>query len=111
MQAMESAFQDAALLGIPVTVAAGDDGSADGTGGLAADFPASAPHALGCGGTRLQGAGSVISNENVWNSGTQNGATGGGVSDFFSKPAYQAATNVPPPPGGAAGGRGVPDVA
>ena len=35
---------------------------------------------------------------------------GGGVSNVFPKPAYQAATNVPPSPGGA-GGRGVPDVA
>src|SRR5271165_6091854 len=110
MQAMESAIQDAALLGIPVTVAAGDGGSADGTIGLAADFPASAPHALGCGGTRLQGAGSTVTSEAVWNSGAQGGATGGGVSEIFPKPAYQAATNVPPSPGGAAGGRGVPDV-
>jgi kumamolisin len=108
MQAMESAFQDAALLGIPVTVAAGDGGSADGTNGLAADFPSSAPHALGCGGTRLQGAGTTITSETVWNSGAQGGATGGGVSSVFPKPAYQAATNVPPSPGG--GGRGVPDV-
>jgi kumamolisin len=109
MQAMESAFQDAALLGIPVTVAAGDGGSAGGTNGLAADFPASAPHALGCGGTRLQGSGSTITSETVWNSGAQGGATGGGVSSGFPKPAYQAAINVPPSPV-AGGGRGVPDV-
>jgi kumamolisin len=110
MTAMESAFQDAANLGIPVTVASGDDGSFDKTGGLAADFPASAPHALGCGGTRLQGSGSSITSETVWNSGATDGATGGGVSDFFSKPTYQSGVSVPPPGGGGAGGRGVPDV-
>ena len=110
MRSVESAFNDAANLGIPVTVAAGDDGSDDGTGGLAADFPASAPHALGCGGTRLQGSGSTVTSETVWNSGTASGSTGGGVSNVFAKPSYQAGTNVPPPPGGGAGGRGLPDV-
>jgi kumamolisin len=110
MTAMEAAFQDAANLGIPVCVASGDDGSSDGATGLNVDFPASAPHALGCGGTLLQGSGSVISSEVVWNGGTANGATGGGVSGFFAKPAYQASANVPAP-GGAAGGRGVPDEA
>jgi len=47
MQNLEGAFQDAANLGIPVIVAAGDDGSADvkPPAGLNADFPASAPHA------------------------------------------------------------------
>jgi kumamolisin len=109
MQAFDRAFQDAANLGIPVTVAAGDGGSVDGTSGLAADFPASAPHALGCGGTQLQGNGSTITNEVTWNSGLQLGATGGGVSAFFAKPSYQSGVNVPAPTGGS-GGRGVPDI-
>jgi kumamolisin len=109
MQSMESAFQDAANLGIPVTVAAGDDGSADQTDGLSVDFPASALHAVGCGGTCLQGSGSSVTSETVWNSGQENGATGGGVSTVFAKPSYQAGTNVPPSPS-ETGGRGVPDV-
>ena len=110
MNAFEAAFQDAANLGIPVCVASGDDGSSDGATGLNVDFPSSAPHALGCGGTLLQGTGSVISSEVVWNGGTSGGATGGGVSSQFPKPSYQATAHVPPPTG-STGGRGVPDVA
>ena len=37
------------------------------------------------------------------------GATGGGVSNVFAKPAYQASINVPAP-AKSTGGRGVPDV-
>ena len=56
MQQMEQAFAAAAAMGVTVTVAAGDNGSGDGVNdGLAhVDFPASAPHALACGGTSLQ---------------------------------------------------------
>jgi len=117
MRAFESAFQDAANLGIPVCVSAGDGGSFDATGSLQVDFPASAPHALGCGGTKLTASGGAIISETVWNSVikdsqglTMRQGTGGGVSQFFAKPVYQAKVNVPAPPGGAIGGRGVPDV-
>jgi kumamolisin len=110
MSAFEAAFQDAAKLGIPVCVASGDDGSSDGATGLNADFPASAPHALGCGGTLLQGAGGTISSEVVWNGGTSGGATGGGFSSQFARPFYQATVHVHGPTGSTSG-RGVPDVA
>jgi kumamolisin len=109
MQSFEKAFQDAAALGVPVFVAAGDNGSADGQSGLNADFPASAPHAIGCGGTDLFGKDGVITSEVVWNGGNQGGASGGGVSSIFPKPAYQSGAHVPSPTG-AGGGRGVPDV-
>jgi len=107
LMAIESAFQTAASMGIPVTVASGDQGSTDGTSSLTVDFPASAPHALACGGTHLEGQTS-ITNEVVWN--RNGGASGGGVSNFFSKPSYQDSIKVPSPsqPGG---GRGVPDIA
>jgi kumamolisin len=54
MDEMEQALADAAAMGVTVAVAAGDSGSTDGrSDGLQhVDFPASAPHALGCGGTR-----------------------------------------------------------
>ncbi len=116
-QAFDQAFQDAANLGIPVCVASGDSGSFDGTGSLMVDFPASAPHALGCGGTTLVGSGGSISSETVWNvlfqddqGNTFREGTGGGVSQFFPKPSYQSSITVPPAPAGTAGGRGVPDV-
>ncbi|MHB1699508.1 MAG: S53 family peptidase [Acidobacteriaceae bacterium] len=113
MKAMDSAFQAAALLGVTVTVAAGDNGSTDGVadGANHVDFPASSPHALACGGTRVTENGGVISSEIVWNElAISEGATGGGVSDVFPLPSWQAAANVPAPTT-ASGGRGVPDVA
>src|SRR5271170_7270925 len=65
MSALDAACQSAAPLGITITVAAGDDGSTDGlTGGQNhVDFPASSPHVLACGGTKLQGSGNTISSE------------------------------------------------
>ncbi len=76
------------------------------------DFPASSPHVLACGGTRLTVDGNAIADETVWNNGAGQGATGGGVSDQFPLPDYQTGANVPPSgnPGGHVG-RGVPDVA
>lgn len=99
--ALDSVFADAGTLGIVVTAAAGDRGSADGgtDGENHCDFPASSPNVLGCGGTRL-----VNNSETVWNDGTES-ATGGGISDAFPRPQWQADAGVP------ATGRGVPDVA
>ena len=114
--ALDQALADAAALGVTVCVAAGDNGSGDGQSGTHVDFPASSPHALACGGTSLRGnAGTgVISSETVWNDGASGGVTGGGVSDAFGLPSWQAAAGVPAragAPAGAAAGRGVPDVA
>jgi kumamolisin len=112
--ALDAAMADAAALGVTVCVAAGDSGSSDAQAGGKphADFPASSPHALGCGGTRLQGdpATGTITAETVWNDGPGGGATGGGVSDVFALPSWQAAAGVPVRAGGGTG-RGVPDVA
>jgi len=92
MAAMDEAFQAAAVLGITVCVAAGDSGSSDGVadGGNHVDFPASSPHALACGGTRLQAGAAGIDKEVVWNDGNAaGGAGGGGVSAVFALPAWQ----------------------
>lgn len=108
--ALDQALADAAALGITVTVAAGDRGSSDGAsdGKNHADFPASSPHALACGGTRLEADPSTgaIASETVWNDGPSS-ATGGGYSDVFPAPAWQ---NPPASGTQAASGRGVPDV-
>jgi len=114
--ALDAAIADGAALGVTVCAAAGDNGSSDGQsdGASHADFPASSPHALACGGTSLQGdpATGVISSETVWNDGPGQGATGGGVSDTFAVPAWQAPAGVPVRAGAGGGpGRGVPDVA
>jgi kumamolisin len=110
--AMETAIEDAAALGVTVTVAAGDNGSSDGEtdGGAHVDFPASSPYSLACGGTTLSSSGQTIKSEVVWNEAASNeGATGGGVSIEFDLPTWQANSNVPKSPSGNAG-RGVPDV-
>jgi kumamolisin len=113
--AMEAAMSDAAVLGITVCVASGDNGSGDAVndGQAHVDFPASGPHALGCGGTKLLADPSTgaISSEVVWNETASNeGASGGGVSDQFILPPYQATAGVPARADGSSG-RGVPDVA
>jgi kumamolisin len=123
--AMDAAIADAAAMGITVCVASGDNGSGDAVsdGQSHVDFPASSPHALGCGGTKLIANPStgVISSEVVWNETAANeGAGGGGVSDHFAVPSFQANAGVPArvarsaavsEAAAAAGGRGVPDVA
>jgi len=111
LSALDAACQSAAALGITITVAAGDNGSTDGGTGNNVDFPASSPHVLACGGTKLSGNGSTITSEVVWNEqATGEGASGGGVSNVFPLPSWQANANVPAP-SVSTGGRGVPDVA
>jgi len=111
-------LQSAASLGITVCVAAGDSGSADFAaddpnwdGKAHVDFPASDPFVLACGGTQLSALSGSISNEVVWDDGTNDG-TGGGVSRVFALPSYQQNAGVPPAadPAGPVM-RGVPDVA
>ena len=114
---MDGVFADAAALGVTVTVAAGDNGSSDdpnSTSGVHVDFPASSPHVLACGGTQLIGnlSTNTITSEVVWNELANNeGAGGGGVSDVFPLPSWQANVGVPTIAGGTSTGRGVPDVA
>jgi kumamolisin len=115
LNAFNQAFQEAGTMGKTVFVAAGDNGSSDGQsdGRNHVDFPSSSPFAVACGGTTLQASSgnSSIASETVWNEQSQSeGATGGGVSDYFPKPDYQSQINVPPPQT-QSGGRGVPDVA
>ena len=110
--ALDSACQAAALLGVTITVACGDNGSTDGVtdGADHVDFPASSPHVLACGGTKITAASGTLTNEVVWNElASGEGATGGGVSTLFPKPTWQASVNVPAA-SDAAGGRGLPDV-
>jgi kumamolisin len=121
LRGYDQTFADAAALGITVCCASGDNGSADRVeDGLAhVDFPASSPHVLACGGTRLDAGGSSrqepgghpVPSERAWNDG-QGGATGGGVSDAFDPPVWQRSAGVPASVNpGRRVGRGVPDVA
>jgi len=112
--AFDQVLQDAAAMGVTVCCSSGDDGSSDirrpqdRDGQPHVDFPASSPFALACGGTSLLGSGTMINSEVCWNDGQ--GATGGGVSTTFARPAYQSKAKVPKSPVHKVG-RGVPDVA
>jgi kumamolisin len=114
LDGLNEALQAAAAMGVTVCVAAGDNGSADmgsdWDGKPHADFPASSPYAVACGGTTLAAAGASISGESVWNDGQSGGATGGGVSDYFALPSYQGSVAIPLSPTNFKG-RGLPDLA
>lgn len=97
-QGMTPALDNASafnLPGIAVTAASGDDGYLDwhaepgATKGFA-EYPASSPHVVAVGGTRLQiplGAGRTWAGETVWNG---NGAGGSGCSvEFVAQPWQQ----------------------
>lgn len=99
--------------GIVITASAGDDGylswdaENESLRGYA-EFPASSPHVVAVGGTRLSlGAGASWSEETVWNG---DGAGGGGCSVIFTAPLWQQ--NVKGFPAvGCASKRAVADVA
>ncbi len=111
--ALNSACQDGATMGVTVLAASGDNGSSDGStsGNPTVDFPASSPFVVGCGGTKLKISGGAVGSEQAWNELASNeGATGGGVSEVFALPSFQTSAKVPKAPNGFVG-RGVPDVA
>jgi len=109
VSAMESLLRDATKLGITVVAAAGDSGVTDGMadGKAHVDFPASSPYVLAVGGTHLAVSDDKVTSEVVWNSGV--GATGGGFSDLFPRPEWQAQVSAPAP-GIDVSRRGLPDV-
>jgi kumamolisin len=103
---------EAAVRGITVTAATGDTGFTAGVhdGAPHVALVASIPYALACGGTTLHLASGAIDKETVWNT-AMSCATGGGVSEYFPKPPWQATANVPVVPVTKFAGRGIPDVA
>jgi len=117
VQAIDDRLNAARLLGITVCVSSGDDGSGDqiDDGHAHIDFPSSSPNALGVGGTMLTKSGSNTSEVTWWQSPgrrTQNGggATGGGVSTVFPRPAWQK-VKVKSLNAGSIDGRVAPDIA
>ncbi len=111
--AIDAAFQMAARLGITVCCASGDKGAFEAAHTpYTVPFPASSPHVLACGGTRLDVLGSARTRESVWNeSDTVGLASGGGISRVFGLPPFQKRRDVPPRAGTRRAGRGSPDVA
>jgi kumamolisin len=111
LRALDAVLADAARVGMTVLAAAGDHGAGDGVGDgrVHADFPASSPNAVGCGGTTVVGLNGRMVSEVVWNDG-DGWATGGGISDVFTVPSWQTA-QMPSNLETGKPGRGVPDVA
>jgi hypothetical protein len=117
IDAVNESLQEAALRHITVCVASGDDGSDDQVGdGLAhVDFPASSPFVLGVGGTDLRSRQGQVT-ERCWKDGDGlradgGGSSGGGVSNHFARPTWQAGIDITSVNPGAPLGRVVPDVA
>ncbi|HET9895614.1 MAG TPA: S53 family peptidase [Streptosporangiaceae bacterium] len=108
-------LQAAAMQGITVCVASGDDGAGDQVqdGRAHVNFPATSPFVLAVGGTMMSG---TPLREVVWwdepgdRSVQGGGSTGGGVSTIFTRPDWQA-VQVPSLNPGSIDGRVVPDVA
>ncbi|HEY6121803.1 MAG TPA: S53 family peptidase [Pyrinomonadaceae bacterium] len=110
---IDKLFQLAALRGITICCSSGDNGISELTGQrFTVAFPASSPHVLACGGTRLEVKQSGQRSETVWNQWRQfKLASGGGVSKIFALPLYQKNSNVPSRASNGTRGRGIPDVA
>jgi hypothetical protein len=90
----------AAIAGIPVFAASGDDGSqacrTNHIAGPAVTFPASDPYATAVGGTTLNISTAGADHETAWGTPTtpDGGGGGGGVSNFFPIPSWQTGTGV-----------------
>jgi kumamolisin len=117
LAAINNRLQAMALLGITTCVSAGDDGSGDEEtdGKMHVDFPASSPFVLSVGGTMLSKAGQNVSEVTWWEApghrtGNGGGSTGGGVSEVFSRPAWQN-VHVKSLNGELFDGRVLPDIA
>ncbi len=117
MQSLDSIFQQAAAQGQAIFAAAGDSGAYDcypnqssNSNSLAVDSPADDPNVVGVGGTTLNltSGGGGNGSESVWSYSSQHEGGGGGLSVYFSRPAYQAGPGVQN--GYSNGKREVPDV-
>ena len=102
-QAENLIFEQAAAQGQTVFSAAGDEGSNDCNAFettspvdpvLSVDDPSSQPYVVAAGGTTMDDATQPAS-EHVWNDGAAWGAGGGGISESWPMPAWQAAPQVP----------------
>ncbi|HTO84129.1 MAG TPA: S8 family serine peptidase [Methylomirabilota bacterium] len=107
IEAMQRALVGAALRGMTVCCASGDQGAIDSLFGTRAevDFPASSPYVLACGGTSLRIVDGEHRDEIAWSRG------GGGASDVFPQPDWQGeGISVRDADGSLKTGRAIPDV-
>ena len=119
ISAVDIALQHCVFQGTTVCVASGDGGSGSkqSDGKAHVRFPASDPYVLSVGGSTIGNITLRGHDECVWNDtfgiapNVASGATGGGVSDYFDLPVYQANAGVPKSVNDGHVGRTVPDVA
>jgi kumamolisin len=108
MDAVSLAFLEAALLGVTVFAASGDDGSSCDQNDNRAHvlYPASDPGVTICGGTSIADVSGSSFSEKTWP------PTGGGISYNFPLPSWQNDVGVPLSVNGDGHvGRGTPDIA
>ena len=98
-QMNDNIFANANAIGQTWFAASGDSGSRDcGTSLLSVDHPANSPHVMGVGGTQpVCSSGLTVSNPACGGYGSEHGwnDSGGGVSQFFARPAFQTGCSVP----------------
>jgi hypothetical protein len=105
-QAENLLFEQAVAQGQSVFAAAGDNGSDDcntfetptvasGQNPVSVDDPGSQPYVVSVGGTTIENAAVQPPVERVWNDGGTGGATGGGISESWTMPTWQQASDVP----------------
>ncbi|MFI5399104.1 MAG: protease pro-enzyme activation domain-containing protein [Candidatus Binatia bacterium] len=97
-QTNDSIFANANAIGQTWFAASGDSGSNDCSNTLSVDHPANSPHVMGAGGTTPSCSSGMISSspgcggygsESAWSD------SGGGISQVFSRPAFQTGCSVP----------------
>jgi kumamolisin len=100
---LDELFTAAALVGVSVFCSSGDNGAElDPNGKPHVLAPASTPFSVGCGATVIENAGAL---ESAWEK------SGGGFSERFEVPQWQAGAQPSASHYGLRAGRGVPDVA
>lgn len=112
LAALDTIFKQAAAQGQAFFASSGDSGAYDcNNSNLAVDFPASDPHVIAVGGTKLQvGNGGSYGSESAWSCtactsrGPKGAGGGGGISSYFARPSYQTGKNI------TYANRAVPDV-
>ena len=88
---LDEVFYQAALKGITVVAASGDNGAFNNKNFPNVSVPSIFSHVIGCGGTRLLEQDGHVYSETVWNESRQNIqiGTGGGFSQRVSLPGFQ----------------------
>lgn len=116
LEAWDLLFAWGHALGVEWFCASGDQGAyglhGQGLRVRHADAPATSPHVVAVGGTRLVARAGRVESETGWGQprNPADGASGGGLSALFGRPSFQSSAALEAATG-QAGARGVPDVA